>query len=103
MVERALEAKALAPKAEKDVYKGSQVDVDHQPAPYWLLAKYGTQRDDCYKHIANGLINHVVRVLEAHLGALALLCSRVPVIWIMEPTRLMSGVHLIGLLSITSF
>ena len=45
-------------------------------AMYWLLAKYGTQRDDCYKHIANGLINHVVRVLEAHLGALELICSQ---------------------------
>ena len=32
-----------------------------------------TQRDDCYKQIANGLINHVVRLLEAHLAALELI------------------------------
>ena len=51
---------------------------------YWLLAKYGTQRDDCYKHIANGLINHVVRVLEAHLGALELICSQRSQFLIME-------------------
>ena len=73
---------------------------------YWHLAKYGTQRDDCYKHIciANGLINHVVRVLEAHdhLGALELICSRVPNYGI-RCFGLMSGVHLFGLLSIISF
>ena len=75
---------------------------------YWLLAKYGTQRDDCYEHIANGSINHVVRVLEAHLGALALIYSRysrVPDYGIrcFASFGLMSGLQLFGLLSIISF
>ena len=61
---------------------------------YWLLAKYGTQRDDCYEHIANGLINHVVRVL----GALTLIYSRVP-----NDGIGCFGVHLIGLISMISF